>query len=118
MSGSLPRWPPTSSGDGLWSLMARSSSTNWIPCPARYAVAGRATNVHEAAGEHPARRARRRRREDGCADEAGARCADYSDRRLSQSSAACATSRQPWSMVSEWPRSGNSMKSVMAGDLW
>jgi hypothetical protein len=39
MSGSLPRWPPTYSGDGLWSLMARSSSRNWIPCPARYAVA-------------------------------------------------------------------------------
>ena len=37
------------------------------------------------------------------------------DRCLSQSSAACATSRQPWSIVSEWPRSGNSMKSVMAG---
>jgi hypothetical protein len=40
------------------------------------------------------------------------------DRCLSQSSAACAISRQPWSIVSEWPRSGNSMKSVMAGDLW
>ena len=40
------------------------------------------------------------------------------DRCLSQSSAACATSRQPWSIVSEWPRSWNSMRSVMAGDLW
>ena len=44
--------------------------------------------------------------------------ADQTDRCLSQSSAACATSRQPWSIVSEWPRSGNSTKSVMAGDLW
>ena len=40
------------------------------------------------------------------------------DRCLSQSRAACATSRQPWSIVSEWPRSWNSMRSVMAGDLW
>jgi hypothetical protein len=40
--------------------------------------------------------------------------ADQDDRWLSQSSVACATSRQPWSIVSEWPRSGNSMKSVMA----
>src|SRR5580658_6716536 len=42
----------------------------------------------------------------------------YSDRWLSQSRAVWATSRQPWSIVSECPRSGNSTKSVMAGDLW
>ena len=48
----------------------------------------------------------------------GSAGAGQSDRWLSQSSAACATSRQPWSIVSEWPRSGNSRKSVMAGDLW
>ncbi len=48
----------------------------------------------------------------------GSAHADQSDRCPSQSSAAWATSRQPWSIVSECPRSGNSMKSVMAGDLW
>jgi len=44
-SGSLPRWPPGSSGAGLRSLVARSSSRNQIPCSARYrepAVAARA----------------------------------------------------------------------------
>jgi hypothetical protein len=51
----------------------------------------------------------------GCSRSADA---DQSDRCPSQSSAAWATSRQPWSIVSECPRSGNSTKSVMAGDLW
>ena len=44
--------------------------------------------------------------------------AGYLRRWLSQLSASSAISRQPWSMVSEWPRSLNSRRSVMAGDLW
>src|SRR5262249_28676070 len=44
--------------------------------------------------------------------------AGYGRRCLSQSSAACAPSRQPWSTVSEWRRSGSSRRSVIAGDLW
>jgi len=37
---------------------------------------------------------------------------------LSQSSASWAISCQPWSIVRECPRSANSRKSVIAGDLW
>ena len=43
---------------------------------------------------------------------------DYRKQRLSQSSASWAISCQPWSIVREWPRSANSRKSVIAGDLW
>jgi len=42
----------------------------------------------------------------------------YLTRWLSQFSTSSAISRQPWSMVSEWPRSLNSRRSVIAGDLW
>ena len=44
------------------------------------------------------------------------RRAGYRPRSPSQASAASATSRQPLSIVSEWPRSGNSRKSVTAGE--
>ena len=43
---------------------------------------------------------------------------DYRKQRLSQSSASWAISCQPWSIVRECPRSANSRKSVIAGDLW
>jgi hypothetical protein len=56
-------------------------------------------------------RSRHRRRSD-------AGDADYRKRWLSQSSASWAISCQPWSIVRECPRSANSRKSVIAGDLW
>src|SRR5439155_26388525 len=44
--------------------------------------------------------------------------ADYESECLrSQLSAVSATTRQPLSIVSEWPRPGISMRSVTAGDL-
>ena len=43
---------------------------------------------------------------------------DYRKQRLSQSSVSWAISCQPWSIVRECPRSANSRKSVIAGDLW
>ena len=41
----------------------------------------------------------------------------YSRLPLIQASTESATSRQPWSIVSEWPRSWNSLISVTAEDL-